>query len=149
MNIPTLQAQYGTSFGFLQKNLEGFDIQNSSLTPAAGGNSATWLLSHIVATRQTPVLFSGGQPIWNQERIQRWGRSPAPLEVSESTDWNQLLTDLNKSQEHLMVCLENMNASDLEKPKFRIIGISHRNQTHTVIAFIARDGDKTLSLEGL
>ena len=116
MNIPTLQAQYGTSFGFLQKNLEGFDIQNSSLTPAAGGNSATWLLSHIVATRQTPVLFSGGQPIWNQERIQRWGRSPAPLEASESTDWNQLLTDLNKSQEHLMVCLENMNASDLEKP---------------------------------
>lgn len=100
----------------LQKNLEGFNTQNATQTPAAGGNSATWLLSHIIATRQTPVLFSGGQPIWQQDQIQRWGRSPAPLETSENPDWNQLITDLHKSQESLMTHLATLETNDLEQP---------------------------------
>jgi uncharacterized damage-inducible protein DinB len=116
MLIQTLQTQYSTSFGMLRKNLEGFNSQNAIQTPEAGGNSATWLLSHIVATRQTPVLFSGGTPIWQQEQIQRWGKSPAPLEANENTNWDQLVTDLHKSQESLMAQLQTLQTSDLEKP---------------------------------
>jgi uncharacterized damage-inducible protein DinB len=115
MILPTLQAQFGTSFGFLQKNLQGFDSQNASNTPTQGGNSAAWLLSHIVAARQLPLVFSGAQPIWNQETMQRWGRSPAPLEGHETPDWNQLCSDLNKSQDVLMAHLATLEASDLER----------------------------------
>jgi uncharacterized damage-inducible protein DinB len=115
MILPTLQAQFGTSFGFLQQNLKGFDSQNATNTPAQGGNSAAWLLSHIVAARQMPLVFSGGQPIWNQESLQRWARSPAALEAHETTDWNQLCDDLNKTQEVLMAHLATLEASDLER----------------------------------
>jgi uncharacterized damage-inducible protein DinB len=115
MILPTLQAQFGTSFGFLQQNLQGFDNQNATDTPAQGGNSAAWLLSHIVGARQMPLVFSGGQPIWSQESLQRWGRSPAPLEAYEATDWNQLCSDLNKSQDALMAHLATLEASDFER----------------------------------
>jgi uncharacterized damage-inducible protein DinB len=115
MNIPTLQAQFGTSFGFLQQNLQGFDPKNATNTPTHGGNSAAWLLSHIVAARQMPLVFSGGQPVWTQEALQRWGRSPAALEAHETPDWNQLCTDLNKTQEVLVAHLATLQASDLEQ----------------------------------
>jgi uncharacterized damage-inducible protein DinB len=115
MILPTLQAQFGTSFGFLQQNLQGFDPQNASNTPTHGGNSAAWLLSHIIAARQMPLVFSGGQPLWNQENLQRWARSPVALEAHETTDWNQLCSDLKKTQEALMAHLATLEASDLER----------------------------------
>ncbi len=115
MIIPMLQAQFGTSFGFLQQNLLGFNSQTSVRAPTVGGNSAAWLLSHIVAARQMPLVLSGQQAIWNQESINRWARSPAPLGTDESTDWDQLHLDLDLTQDALTAALAKLKDSDLER----------------------------------
>jgi hypothetical protein len=106
----TLQTQFGTSFNFLQKNLEGFEAQHQTQAPAAGGNSAAWLLS------QMPLVFGGQQPLWDQTALNRWARSPAKLEANEQIDWVQLHADLGKSQGQLMAFLGNLTESDLERP---------------------------------
>lgn len=115
MLIQTLQSQFGTSFGFLRQNLEGFDAASSLLTPSSGGNSAVWLVRHITAARQMPLVFGGQHPLWSQEDLGRWARSAAPLQAGEAGDWNQLRTDLDQSQERLMGLLAGLKVSELER----------------------------------
>jgi uncharacterized damage-inducible protein DinB len=111
-----IQAQFGTSFGFLQTNLTGFDASNSFQTPEQGGNSAAYLLSHLVAARQMPLAFSGQATLWNQQKLGRWARSAAPLAEDERPDWNALKADLEQSQGALMQFLSSLTPEALERP---------------------------------
>ena len=129
MLIQSLQSQFGTSFGFLQQNLEGFDTALSLQTPG-GGNSAVWLLRHITAARQMPLVFGGQHPLWNQEVLGRWARSAAPLQAGEAGDWNGLRADLGQSQERLMDFLGGLKASDLGRE-------TPAGPLGTVLAFLA------------
>jgi DinB superfamily len=102
---PFLQ-QFTTSYGMLRANLTGFDDSNALLTPH-GGNSASWLLSHAIGTRQAVILFSGGTPLWDETRLGRWGRVSPPLtDPDEAIPFTQLLSDLERSQPLLLEALQ-------------------------------------------
>ena len=114
MNIPTLTAQFGTSFGLLQANLQGFTASQASDAPAQGGNSLSWLLSHIIASRQGALLISGAAPLWDAERLQRWGQSAAALrDPTEAAPLEELQADLAATQEALMAHLPTLDQEAL------------------------------------
>jgi uncharacterized damage-inducible protein DinB len=115
MHIPTLQMQFGTTFGNLQKHLAAFDQDNALQAGANAGNSAAWLLSHIVSSRQVPLLITGAKPLWDGPRLQRWGRDAAPLAENESLDLEQLRSDLQASQDALMARLSSLTEDDLAR----------------------------------
>ena len=116
MHIPTLQMQFGTTFGNLQKTLEAFNHHNALKSGANAGNSAAWLLAHIIASRQVPLLITGAKPLWDGPRLQRWGRDAAPLAENETLHLEQLRSDLQASQEGLMAQLSSLTEDDLAKP---------------------------------
>lgn len=113
MHIPTIQMQYGISDGYLQTALEGFNASNATQHPQ-GGNSATWLLSHIIATRQAPLMFTGSDTLWQPEHLQRWLRDPEPLQADEALAWEQLLSDLESSKDALMSFLASADDATLD-----------------------------------
>jgi uncharacterized damage-inducible protein DinB len=115
MHIPTLQMQFGTTFGNLQKHLAAFDQDNALQAGANAGNSAAWLLSHIIASRQVPLLITGAKPLWDGSRLQRWGRDAVPLAENESLDLEQLRSDLQASQDALMAQLSSLTEDDLAR----------------------------------
>ncbi len=114
MNIPTLKMQYGTTYGNIQKALEKFNTSTAQIEFADGG-SANWLIAHMIASRQTPILLSGGKTIWETPKLQRWGRNAVALSKDETLDFEQLKTDLTTSQEALMTYLSSLNEADLAK----------------------------------
>jgi uncharacterized damage-inducible protein DinB len=116
MHIPTLQMQFGTTFGNLQKHLEAFDQHSILKSGPNPGNSAAWLLSHIIASRQVPLLITGAKPLWDAERLQRWGRDAAPLAEDETLNLEQLRSDLHASQDALMARLSSLTEDDLARP---------------------------------
>ena len=115
MHIPTLQMQFGTTFSNLQKNLGVFDQHDALQAGANVGNSAAWLLAHIIASRQVPLLITGAKPLWEAPRLQRWGRDAAPLAENETLDLGQLRFDLQVSQEALTVRLSSLTEDDLAR----------------------------------
>jgi uncharacterized damage-inducible protein DinB len=116
MHIPTLQMQFGTTFGNLQKHLAAFDQRSALQAGANAGNSAAWLLSHIIASRQVPLLITGAKPLWDGPRLQRWGRDAAPLAGNDLLNLEQLRSDLQASQDALMARLSSLTNDDLTKP---------------------------------
>ncbi len=114
MHIPTLKMQYSTTYSQLQTALESLNSSTANLQVASGG-SANWLLAHIIASRQTPILLVGGATIWDAQKLQRWGRDAAPLGANETLDFEQLKTDLATSQEALMTYLSSLSEADLAR----------------------------------
>jgi DinB superfamily len=115
MHIPTLQMQFGTTFGNLQKHLEVFDQESAVKSGPNAGNSAAWLLAHIISSRQVPLLITGAKPLWDGDRLKRWGRDAAPLAGDETLDLEQLRSDLYASQEALMARLSSLTEDDLAR----------------------------------
>jgi uncharacterized damage-inducible protein DinB len=116
MHLPTLQMQFGTTFGNLQKHLEAFDQHSALKSGPNAGNSAAWLLAHIISSRQVPLLITGAKPLWDGERLQRWGRDAAPLAANETLNLEQLRSELHASQEALMAQLSSLTEDDLTRP---------------------------------
>lgn len=117
MNIPTLTAQFGTSFGLLQANLQGFTQDNATDAPAHGGNSLAWLLSHIIASRQGALLISGGAPLWDGARLERWAQGAAALSnPSDAAPLEELHADLAATQAALMAHLPTLDDEALAQP---------------------------------
>jgi uncharacterized damage-inducible protein DinB len=117
MNIPTLTAQFATSFGLLQANLQGFTLDNASNAPAHGGNSLSWLLSHIIASRQGALLISGGAPLWDGARLERWAQGAAALtNADDAAPLTELHADLAATQAALMAHLSTLDDEALAQP---------------------------------
>ena len=143
MHISTLQMQYGISFENISKSLASFNA-NNHLDSFNNGNSANWLISHITATRQIPLMFAGQETIWKPEQIQRWGREPTPLVAAEAIDWQQLLGDLETSGNMLMGFLATANEETLaiETPVGKIGSalaflVSHEHHHSGQLAYLA------------
>jgi DinB superfamily len=100
----------------LESAHEAFDQHTVLQAGANAGNSAAWLLAHIISSRQVPLLITGAKPLWDGPRLQRWGRDATPLGDHETLDLDQLRSDLHASQQALMARLSSLTEDDLAKP---------------------------------
>ncbi|MBU0508944.1 DinB family protein [bacterium] len=53
----------------LTRNLEDVSQEESLAVPRGAENSINWILGHIIGTRAQAIRFMGGEPHWNDDRI--------------------------------------------------------------------------------
>lgn len=111
MNAPSvidvLTTQLAISQRSIKRNLEGLSHEESLHHPQPAGNSANWVLGHILASRSGLLKNLGGQPLLDDDAVQQYrrgsdGNVPNPLQVEE------LIALLDKSQPLLLAGLKRI-----------------------------------------
>lgn len=79
MNLDTLKIQLEYTQWIVQKNCSDLDMEDSLIQPPGGGNCLNWLIGHLTASRQGMLTVLQQEPIWSEEKIQRYGRGAPPV----------------------------------------------------------------------
>lgn len=104
-----LVRQLELSYGALFRNLEGITHEESLITPSTGGNCLNWILGHIVASRNRAMKQMGIAPLWQMDLSFHYsGRDEANWTPAKAIDLKSLETDLARSQQEMLVALEQM-----------------------------------------
>src|SRR5471032_3158967 len=95
--IDTLATQLAITQRTIKRNLEEVSHEESLLRPQPGGNSANWVLGHILASRSGLLKNLGEQPLLDDAAVQQYrrgsdGNVPNPVPLTE------LLAALDRSQ---------------------------------------------------
>jgi uncharacterized damage-inducible protein DinB len=100
----------------LQMQTKGLSHQDSLLAPPFRANCLNWVLGHIVTYRSQALARLGGEPVWDEERSAPYNRESEPLQAQDALPLEQILADLEVSQERLEAALAGLTAEDLERP---------------------------------
>jgi uncharacterized damage-inducible protein DinB len=95
---------------------KGLAHQDSLLTPPFRANCLNWVLGHIVTYRDQALTWLGGEPVWDEERSAPYNRESEPLQAQDALPLEQILADLEVSQDRLDAALVGLTAEDLERP---------------------------------
>ncbi len=90
--------------------------EESLLTPPFRANCLNWVLGHIVVYRGQALALLGREPVWNEERSAPYNRESEPLQAQDALPLEQILADLEVTQERLAAALDGLTAEDLERP---------------------------------
>ena len=95
--IDALSTQLAITQRTIKRNLEGVSHEEALLHPQPAGNSANWVLGHILASRSGLLKNLGEQPLLDDASVQQYrrgsdGNVPNPLPLED------LLAALDKSQ---------------------------------------------------
>ena len=110
--------------GVLERNLhllvrftDGVDETASRLSVIPGGSHLSWLLAHLVATRDVMLRLAGADGVWDTETSARYGRG-SDADAPEYPPLPELLALLQEQQGRLTVAIEALaaRADDAEAP---------------------------------
>ena len=97
----------------LHMQIEGLSHEDSLLQPPFKGNSLNWVLGHIIAGRSTALVLLGEEPVWDKEKSAPYSRDSEPINAEAAYPLEQLVDDLDKSQERLETALDRITAEEL------------------------------------
>jgi uncharacterized damage-inducible protein DinB len=129
----TLLTQLGTTDYVMKRNVEGLTHEDSMRQPQPGGNSANWVLGHIVHTRhQFLKMLAGGSP-FPDSKYDMYDHEPL-TDAKKAVKFEELLSDYDAMQKVLAVTLPKIPAAKMaEKAPFSPTG----NPDETVGSLLA------------
>ena len=114
-----LAKLFEINYGALFRNLDGITHEESFVRPQPAGNCLNWVLGHIVATRNRLLPLLRVEPIWPRELAMRYsGRDEADWSRETAVHLDTIKTDLTRSQQQLLISLENLSDKDLSTPAY-------------------------------
>ncbi len=99
----------------LQMQVKGLTHEESLLTPPFRANCLNWVLGHIVAYRGVSLTLLGAEPVWDDDQAAAYNRESEPLKASDAQPLEQIMADLEVTQERLVTALAGLTAEDLER----------------------------------
>lgn len=117
MNVQeTLAGQFGTVYAIVARNVEGL-TQAGSLAPAAGGgNTANWILGHLVNVQNGVMALAGAPPVWESEELQR-ARFDRPIrDAADAIDFATLVERFQASREGCLAAIASLSNEALAEP---------------------------------
>ena len=86
-----LVQQFGAIYSVIARNLDGLTHADSLAPAAGGGNTANWILGHLVNVQNQVMRVIGAPPVWESEQLQR-ARFDHPIRVTaDAIDWDTLV----------------------------------------------------------
>ncbi len=104
----------------IRRQVDGLTHEDSLLQPPFRGNCLNWVLGHIVANRNTILSLLDAPPVWSDAEIARYKRSSAPITSenhAEAVQLEEILSDLDCTQERLVAALKGMSPEDMDAIK--------------------------------
>ena len=99
----------------LHMQVKGLSHEDSLLTPPFRANCLNWVLGHIVVYRGRALNLVGGEPVWNEDQAAPYNRESEPLQAQDAQRLEQIMADLDVSQERLDAALSGLTTEDLER----------------------------------
>ena len=92
MNVrDMLVQQFGAVYAVIALNVQGFSHADSLAPAAGGGNTANWILGHLVNVQNGAMRLIGGPPVWESEQLEA-ARFDHPIRsADEAIDWDELV----------------------------------------------------------
>jgi hypothetical protein len=103
----------------LHLNCEGFTHEESLVEPRPAGNSANWVLGHILANRSYILKLIDEVPLWSEadgEPYER-ERDGEPFDPAGARSWDSMRADLEATQERIRAGLARLGPDQLAVKK--------------------------------
>jgi uncharacterized damage-inducible protein DinB len=108
-----LVQQFGAIYGVIARNVDGLTHADSLAPAAGGGNTANWILGHVVNVQNTMMQVIGAPPVWESEQLER-ARFDHPIrDASDAIDWETLVERFNASREACLAALAALSDESL------------------------------------
>jgi uncharacterized damage-inducible protein DinB len=89
------------------RNVDGLTHADSLAPAAGGGNTANWILGHVVNVQNAVMQVIGAPPVWESEQLER-ARFDHPIrDAADAIDWDTLVERFNASRD---ACLAGLAA---------------------------------------
>lgn len=104
-----LVQQYGAIYYMVSRNVDGLTHDDSLTSPAAaGGNTANWILGHLVSVHNAVMSLVGAPPVWDSDQLER-ARFDHPIRTADDAiDWDTLVERFNASRDACMAGLASL-----------------------------------------
>ncbi len=117
MDAQELAKAYGRSYTGVKLNLSDISDADSRVEPAGGGNCINWVLGHLVMTRRLVLRLAGAEPASGAELVEIYsGEEGVVFDRSRARPLEQLVAELDASQERLMAALPGLSPEALAAP---------------------------------
>jgi uncharacterized damage-inducible protein DinB len=109
MNARDLLVQeFGAIYSVIARNVEGLTHADSLAPAAGGGNTANWVLGHLVNVQNWAMSLLGAPPVWESEQLER-ARFDHPIrDAGEAIDWDSLVERFNASRDACLAALASL-----------------------------------------
>jgi uncharacterized damage-inducible protein DinB len=103
-----LVQQYGAIYSVVARNVEGLTHADSLAPAAGGGNTANWILGHLVNVQNGVMHIIGAPLVWESEQLER-ARFDHPIrEAGDAIDWDSLVERFNASRDACLAALGSL-----------------------------------------
>jgi uncharacterized damage-inducible protein DinB len=136
----TLIGSFGLTHQLIRMQTDGLSHKDSLLQPPFRGNCLNWVLGHILEGRNTALTLLGESPIWDNEKVSRYGRgSEAITRGEQALPLGRLLEDLDRSQERIAAALTGTTPEELatvvpfrgsQRPLGQALASQHWHETY-------------------
>jgi uncharacterized damage-inducible protein DinB len=104
-----LVQQFGAIYSVIARNVEGLTHADSLAPAAGGGNTANWILGHLMNVQNAVMSIIGARPVWESEQLER-ARFDHPIRAAaDAIDWDTLVERWNASRVACIAALEALS----------------------------------------
>jgi uncharacterized damage-inducible protein DinB len=108
-----LVQQFGAIYSVIARNIEGLTHADSLAPAAGGGNTANWILGHVVNVQNGLMQVIGAPPVWESAQLER-ARFDHPIrDAAEAIDWDTLVERFNASRDGCLAALAALSDASL------------------------------------
>ena len=108
-----LVQQFGAIYIVIARNIDGLTHADSLAPAAGGGNTANWILGHLVNVQNQVMRIIGAPPVWESEQLER-ARFDHPIRgAADAIDWDTLVERFNASRDPCLAALAALSDESL------------------------------------
>lgn len=113
----TMSKSFDLTRRVIHMQTEGLTNADSLIQPPFRGNCLNWVLGHILVGRSQVLGHLGESQFWGEEKEARYRSGSEPMTADEQAlSLEQLLADLDRSQERIATALESVSPELLAEP---------------------------------
>lgn len=103
-----LVEQFGAIYAVIALNVDGLTHADSLAPAAGGGNTANWILGHVVNVHNAVMSIIGAPPVWESEQLER-ARFDRPIrDAGDAIEWDALVERFNASRDACLAALASL-----------------------------------------
>lgn len=110
-----LVQQYDAIYRVIARNIDGL-TQADSLLPTAGGNTANWILGHLVNVQNQVMALAGAPPVWESPQLARARFDRRISEATEAIDWSALVERFRASHDVCLAAIKSLSDEAMAEP---------------------------------
>jgi uncharacterized damage-inducible protein DinB len=108
-----LVQQFGAAYAVIARNIDGLSHADSLAPAAGGGNTANWILGHLVNVQNAVMRIIGAPPVWESDQLER-ARFDHPIhDTADAIDWDTLVERFNASRNAFLAALSSLTDESL------------------------------------